>query len=64
VSDGENTSMNAVQPPRLNPASEALPANTQILKLLAGDHSVLALGDPGNLAVRGGIGNFFTHVRE
>jgi hypothetical protein len=64
VPDRENPAMNAVQPSCLNSACEALPANTQILKLLTRDHPVLAGGNPGDLGVPGGVGIFLTHVRE
>jgi hypothetical protein len=64
VAHRKNPSMNAVEPLRIDPASEALPADSQSLELLQRDHAVLARGNPSNYGVPLGVGEFLTHVRE
>ena len=64
VPNGENTTMNAVEPSRPDSTSQALPANSRSIELGARDYSVLGGSNLRDEGIRVGVGTFLTHVRE
>jgi hypothetical protein len=62
MADRENTAVNAVQVPALEPSAPTLAVDARSLELSKGYHPVLPRRDVGNNRVRVGLAGFCIHV--